>query len=393
MARQQKSIGIQSTVDVADAEVQAGGVRSRTIEVSLSSTSASSPTNQDIASAIVPPSLSQQEKIDYSDGYGLYSTQRLLDMIATVSSHSAECGGTIECHEMNFKEGAGIKFIMVSSTCSEQFTFTNCQTIKTDQVEPGRKFSRPQCELNVRIPKAARESGVNFYQCKEFLAKIGVKICNYRNFLHCEKKIRLVIEDLSESRLQENLREHAQACRDVPGYLGDIIWVDELNITHRAARGPLCMDGAGLTRSYNHRMKGSQAALIVISLLTGKPLMLIHTQVSRNDCSLQTAAAHLKHVTRSNVLSALERTTKQIGVELRKCSLTEARLSHTLESATGPAVIALLYLKSILQHKQRGYSSWTTRDTSEMMITCALVMKCAQIMTRGAQITSSESKT
>ena len=209
---------------------------------------------------------------------------------------------------MSFKNGAGIRFKLACSASSEPFTFTNCGTIKTDQVEPGQKFSRAQCELNVRIPKAARESGINFYQCKEFLAKVGVKICAYTNFLHAEKKIRLAIEDLSESRLQENLGEHARACREVPGYPGDIIWVDELNVTHRAARGPLCLDGAGLTRSYNHRMKGSQAALIVISLLTGKPLVLIHTQVSRN-CTFQPAAAHLKFVTRSNAFSALERTT------------------------------------------------------------------------------------
>ena len=64
MARCQKTIGIQSTVDVADTEIQAGG---------NSSTSTATPA-RNAASSVVSPPLSQHENIDYSDGYGLNST-------------------------------------------------------------------------------------------------------------------------------------------------------------------------------------------------------------------------------------------------------------------------------------------------------------------------------
>ena len=44
--------------------------------------------------------------------------------------------------------------------------------------------------------------------------------------------------------------------------------------------GPASIDGAGLNRAYNHRIRGVQSAFLMISLLTNKPIYLIHTQVS-----------------------------------------------------------------------------------------------------------------
>ena len=76
------------------------------------------------------------------------------------------------------------------------------------------------------------------------------------------------------------MREHNAAARRQPTYRGDIVWTDEDGIEHHTAQGAGSFDGAGLTRAYQHKIKGSQAALIVFSLITGKPLIVLHDQVS-----------------------------------------------------------------------------------------------------------------
>ena len=48
---------------------------------------------------------------------------------------------------------------------------------------------------------------------------------------------------------------------------------------------PASIDGAGLTRAYNHHIRGVQSAFFMISLLTNKPIYLIHTQVSCHQCT------------------------------------------------------------------------------------------------------------
>ena len=64
----------------------------------------------------------------------------------------------------------------------------NCKLIKSDFIEEGHKFSRLQPELNIQIPKAVREVGVNLEKIVQFVSFMGVKMCSYRNLLHTEKK-------------------------------------------------------------------------------------------------------------------------------------------------------------------------------------------------------------
>ena len=54
---------------------------------------------------------------------------------------------------------------------------------------------------------------------------------------------------------------------------------------HSTSVCPASIDGAGLTRAYNHHIRGVQYAFLMISLLTNKPIYLIHTQVSCNQCT------------------------------------------------------------------------------------------------------------
>ena len=121
--------------------------------------------------------------------------------------------------------------------------------------------------------------------------------------LHVERKIRSVIEDISKQRLKQNILEHNRACRLETNYRGDIIW-NEHGVTHRIAQGPISFDGAGLTRAYGHKMKGGQAVFIVFSLLTGKPIMVVHYQVSAGHDS-QLYYYYLLTYLPSNTLSLL----------------------------------------------------------------------------------------
>ena len=93
-------------------------------------------------------------------------------------------------------------------------------------------------------------------------------------------RTRIAIEDLSEERLKDNLREHTKAARNVPNYRGDIVWIGESGKVHHTAQGPGSLDGAGSTRSYDHKMKGTRSTLVVYSPLTTKPIMVVYDSVS-----------------------------------------------------------------------------------------------------------------
>jgi len=125
--------------------------------------------------------------------------------------------------------------------------------------------------------KSAREIGVNLKKTADFLANTGTKASLYQNILHQERKH--AIEDLSKECFEENLRDHAIAAHAIPNYHGDMEWTDKYVKAHRTTQGVGSFDGAGLMRSYQHKIKGSQSVLIIFALLTRKPIMVVHMQV------------------------------------------------------------------------------------------------------------------
>ena len=100
-----------------------------------------------------------------------------------------------------------------------------------------------------------------------------------------DKRMREVINSCFEVIIHQNRKEHFSACRRVSEYKGDIIWGDKDGTQHSLAFGPVSIDGDGLTRAYNHRIRGVQSAFLMISLLTNKPIYLIHKQVSCRQCT------------------------------------------------------------------------------------------------------------
>ena len=97
--------------------------------------------------------------------------------------------------------------------------------------------------------------------------------------------MREVIKSCFEFIIHQNRKEHVSACRNVSEYEGDIIWVDGNGTQQSTSVGKESIDGAGLTRAYNHRIRGVKSAFLMVSLLINKPIYLIHTQVSCHQCT------------------------------------------------------------------------------------------------------------
>ena len=81
-----------------------------------------------------------------------------------------------------------------------------------------------------------------------------------------------------------NRREHVLAARSSDNYPGDVTATIQGGKV-KVARGAAATDGAGNTCAYNHLIRGSQHSLVVISLITQKPLVVISHQISCWRCS------------------------------------------------------------------------------------------------------------
>ena len=61
--------------------------------------------------------------------------------------------------------------------------------------------------------------------------------------------------------------------------------MDKDRTQHSTAVDTASIDGAGLTRAYNQRIRVLQYSFLMMSLLTHKTKYLIHTQVSCYQCT------------------------------------------------------------------------------------------------------------
>lgn len=212
------------------------------------------------------------------DGNIIMQCSRMDDFIELVSEHSAKCGHKITLIERCTKRGAFVKEVWKCHGCHEQLKLTNCRLIKTAVVDRERTHSRKQPEINLRIAKAFTV-GINMTKTKNFLStQLGIKMSNKISLLHQNFKIRDAIKEVVKGRFDENRREHVSLTRGADDYMGDVEW-EEDGVTHSTSNGAVSMDGAGCTRSYNHRHKGKQSIAVANSSITKKPLALVHSQV------------------------------------------------------------------------------------------------------------------
>ena len=88
---------------------------------------------------------------------------------------------------------------------------------------------------------------------------------------------------LRASNKIQDLAECIVVCRAIcrrHGSSADIKFTDSSGKPHSFAAGPICADGAGDIRAYNHRVTGSQHCTVICSNLTHKPLIIKHHQKS-----------------------------------------------------------------------------------------------------------------
>ena len=126
--------------------------------------------------------------------------------------------------------------------------------------------------------KGARLSGIGLTKVQEFLrAEMGIKLAADKNLRSTDTKCRKGIESVYESRKIENRKEHVAAV-SASGE-AKLEWSSD-GVTHSTSCGDVSWDGAGATRLFRHNHKGRQAAAVVNSKATKKPLALAVSQVS-----------------------------------------------------------------------------------------------------------------
>ena len=88
-----------------------------------------------------------------------------------------------------------------------------------------------------------------------------------------ESRIEKILSIQFDVIFQQNRKEHVSACRNASEYKVDIIYVDKDETQHSTAVVPASIDGAGLTRAYNHRIRVVRSAFLMIILLTNKTVV------------------------------------------------------------------------------------------------------------------------
>ena len=215
-----------------------------------------------------------------SSNFGIFQISKVEDFISNSTSHAAVCQASLHLIERDTYHGAGIVEQWKCPRCNLVLELRNCDQVKTTVCEPGRNYAMPQPEVNIRLIRGARECGVNLLKLWTFVGGyLGIKFMAYRNILHIDRKWRQSVKDLFGVRMSQNLREHNAATRAIEGYDGDLEW-EEDGETHCTCVGTASGDGAGATRWYNHRPRGSNSAYICESAVTKKPLAMVHSQVS-----------------------------------------------------------------------------------------------------------------
>jgi hypothetical protein len=201
------------------------------------------------------------------------------DFINKATAHSAICGQCLKLTVRDTVQGAGVKEVWMCPVCHACLELFNCDLVKTEVVEDGRKWSRRQFEVNLRMASTFT-SGVGMTKALEALNKnLGVKTAHYRNLLHTNQKVRGSVSIVAKERIIENRKEHVLRTRESEGYGGDVVWEKD-GAVYSTSAGTHCADGAGCNRAYNNRVKSTQSCLVANSGITQKPIALIHSQVS-----------------------------------------------------------------------------------------------------------------
>lgn len=213
-----------------------------------------------------------------NEAYGIFDVAILTSFIHEATSHAAKCQTAINLDEVDKTQGAGIIEYWECPKCNAKLELHNCKWIKS-VVESGRKYSKSQPELNMKLVAGARLNGVNMEKLHGLVSgSLGIKMSNRRNVRHAERKVRDTIKTLYKERTEEFRAEHVEASKLLPDY--EPIEFEYHGVSSVATPGKVSCDGAGSKRAFRHNITSSETATIIQSETTKKPLALVHSRVS-----------------------------------------------------------------------------------------------------------------
>ena len=111
---------------------------------------------------------------------GVFSLPLLTKFIYKVSRHAVECESPVNLDAVDKRFSAAIIEHWKCLKCMQALEQRNCQWVKTDFVEPGRKDAYPQPELNLRIIKGDHPLGINLEKVQKFMSgTLAINIPDY----------------------------------------------------------------------------------------------------------------------------------------------------------------------------------------------------------------------
>ena len=106
----------------------------------------------------------------------------------------------------------------------------------------------------------------------------------HRGLYKMHRKRKDIVKIVCREQLRLNYIEHNKAQREATGKTHDVEHIDKDNNKYYCISSPVCGDGTGSTRAYNHRVTGDGHTTVIVSALTNKPLMFWHNQTSCMHC-------------------------------------------------------------------------------------------------------------
>ena len=113
-------------------------------------------------------------------------------------------------------------------------------------------------------------AGINTNKVNYLFSSIGI-IAPTKKLHQNYQKLKPFIMDMSKIKLKKNRIDHYSVIMSKKDYSGDILF-EKNNIKYSYSSRSIAIDGAGSTRTCNHRIRGNQNCLVVLSLIKNKKL-------------------------------------------------------------------------------------------------------------------------
>ena len=215
----------------------------------------------------------QNENNNFHSGYKIMSIDLNREWAKRIVHHMKTCNNCTDIsHIESRKRGYELIDVCKCNWCSECFE-------KRCSYDAKQRKNQKSSGINICMSASIFSAGININKIGELFTSIGLiapvktRLCEYY------QKLKPRIMDLPKNELKINRIEHSSKVRSMKDYRGDLVF-EKNQIKYSYSCGGIAIDGAGATRVYNHRVRGNQHCLIVFSIVTKKPLLVISHQIS-----------------------------------------------------------------------------------------------------------------